>query len=41
MKKVFFVLGVLYSMSTSFLTHAGEYNITVDNDLLQLDWTPH
>ncbi|GIA66736.1 copper resistance system multicopper oxidase [Vibrio kanaloae] len=31
MKKVFFVLGVLYSMSTSFLTHAGEYNITVDN----------
>lgn len=31
MKKVFFVLGMLYSMSASFLTHAGEYNITVDN----------
>jgi len=31
MKKLFFVIGLLYSMSASFLTHAGEYNITVDN----------
>jgi CopA family copper-resistance protein len=31
MKIVVSVLGVLYLMSASFLTHAGEYNITVDN----------
>tara|TARA_R110001599_G_scaffold353856_1_gene600431 strand:- start:6806 stop:8587 length:1782 start_codon:yes stop_codon:yes gene_type:complete len=31
MKKVVFALGVLYLMSVSIFTHAGEYNITVDN----------
>ena len=31
MKKVVFALGVLYFMSVSIFTHAGEYNITVDN----------
>ena len=31
MNKVAFMFSVLYLMSASFLTHAGEYNITVDN----------
>jgi L-ascorbate oxidase len=31
MKKLVFALGVLYLMSASILTNAGEYNITVDN----------
>jgi FtsP/CotA-like multicopper oxidase with cupredoxin domain len=31
MKRLVFLFGVLYLMSASFLTHAGEYNITVDN----------